>query len=71
VAHAIEMRHEGPPFCKCPFPDAEGYATTEIGWPVPDDVDPGSPVEVATYRQRGHSSPRTSGRMKSSRARTG
>lgn len=49
VAHAIEMRHEGPPFCKCPFPDAEGYATTEIGWPVPDDVDPGSPVEVATY----------------------
>lgn len=49
VAHAIGMRHTGPPFCKCPMPDAEGYITTEIGWPVPDDVDASSPVEVATY----------------------
>jgi DNA-binding transcriptional MerR regulator len=49
VAHAIAMRHAGPPFCKCGMPDAEGYFTTEIGWPVPDDVDAGSPVEVATY----------------------
>lgn len=49
VAHAIEMRHTGPPFCKCPFPDADGYATTEIGWPVPEDVDVSSPVEVTTY----------------------
>jgi effector-binding domain-containing protein len=42
------MRHMGPPFCRCGMPD-DGYFTTEIGWPVPDDVDPESPVEVTTY----------------------
>lgn len=49
VAHAIGMRHTGPPFCKCGFPDADGYFTTEIGWPVPEDVEAGSSVEVTTY----------------------
>jgi DNA-binding transcriptional MerR regulator len=49
VAHAIGMRHTGPPFCKCPMPDAEGYFTTETGWPVPDDVDASSSVELTTY----------------------
>jgi DNA-binding transcriptional MerR regulator len=48
VAHAIGMRHTGPPFCRCGMRD-DGYFTTEIGWPVPDDVDPESPVEVTTY----------------------
>jgi DNA-binding transcriptional MerR regulator len=48
VAHAIGMRHTGPPFCRCGMPD-DGYFTTEIGWPVADDVDPESPVEVTTY----------------------
>jgi DNA-binding transcriptional MerR regulator len=49
VAHAIGMRHAGPPYCRCPFPDADGYLDTEIGWPVPDDVEPEPPVEIATY----------------------
>jgi DNA-binding transcriptional MerR regulator len=49
VAHAIGMRHAGPPFCRCPFPDAEGYLDTEIGWPVADDVEPEPPVEITTY----------------------
>jgi DNA-binding transcriptional MerR regulator len=49
VADAIEMRHAGPPFCKCPAPDPEGYFTTEIGWPIPDEVDAGDAVEVGTY----------------------
>jgi GyrI-like small molecule binding protein len=43
------MRHAGPPCCRCPFPDAEGYLDTEIGWPVPDDVEPEPPVEITTY----------------------
>jgi DNA-binding transcriptional MerR regulator len=49
VAHAIGMRHAGPPYCRCPFPDADGYLDTEIGWPVPDDVEPEPPVETTTY----------------------
>jgi DNA-binding transcriptional MerR regulator len=49
VAHAIGMRHAGPPCCRCPFPDADGYLDTEIGWPVPDEVEPEPPVEIATY----------------------
>ena len=49
VAHAIGMRHAGPPYCRCPFPDADGYLDTEIGWPVPDDVEPEPHVEIATY----------------------
>jgi DNA-binding transcriptional MerR regulator len=49
VALAIGMRHAGPPYCRCPFPDADGYLDTEIGWPVPDDVEPEPPVEITTY----------------------
>jgi DNA-binding transcriptional MerR regulator/effector-binding domain-containing protein len=49
VAHAVGMRHTGPPFCKCPAPDEEGYFETEIGWPVPDDVEVEAPFEVAEY----------------------
>jgi DNA-binding transcriptional MerR regulator len=49
VAHAVGMRHTGPPFCKCPAPDEQGYFETEIGWPVPDDVEVEAPFEVATY----------------------
>lgn len=49
VAHTVGMRHTGPPFCKCPAPDEEGYFETEIGWPVPDDVEVGAPFEVAEY----------------------
>jgi effector-binding domain-containing protein len=49
VAHAVGMRHTGPPFCKCPAPDEEGYFETEIGWPVPDDVEVEAPIEVAQY----------------------
>jgi DNA-binding transcriptional MerR regulator len=49
VAYAIEMRNDGPPFCKCGMPDPEGYFATEIGWPVAEDVDAESPVEVTTY----------------------
>jgi len=49
VAHAIGMRHAGPPFCRCPYPDPEGYFETEIGWPVPDDVEAEPPVEIGTY----------------------
>jgi DNA-binding transcriptional MerR regulator len=49
VAHSIGMRHTGPPFCKCGMPDADGYFETEIGWPIPDDVETAPPAEVATY----------------------
>ena len=49
VAHAVGMRHTGPPFCKCPAPDAEGYFETEIGWPVPDEVEVEAPFELAEY----------------------
>lgn len=49
VAHAIGMRHAGPPFCRCPFADPDGYLETEIGWPVDDDVDAEPPVEITTY----------------------
>lgn len=49
VAHAIGMRHSGPPCCRCPFPDADGYLDTEIGWPVLDDVETEPPVEITTY----------------------
>src|SRR5262245_49709555 len=49
VAHAVRMRHTGPPFCRCPAPDEEGYFETEIGWPVPDDVEVEAPFEVAEY----------------------
>jgi effector-binding domain-containing protein len=49
VAHAVGMRHTGRPFCKCPAPDEEGYFETEIGWPVPDDVEVEAPFEVAEY----------------------
>ena len=49
VAHAIGMRHSGPPFCRCPFADPDGYLETEIGWPVDDDVDAEVPVEITTY----------------------
>jgi DNA-binding transcriptional MerR regulator len=49
VAHAVGMRHTGPPFCKCPAPDEEGYFETEIGWPVPDDVEVEPPFEVVEY----------------------
>jgi len=46
VARAIDRRHTGAPFCKCPAPDEDGYFETEIGWPVPDDVEAEAPVEV-------------------------
>jgi DNA-binding transcriptional MerR regulator/effector-binding domain-containing protein len=49
VAHAVGMRHTGPPFCKCPAPDEEGYFETEIGWPVPDEVEVEAPFVVADY----------------------
>ncbi|MEK6274587.1 MAG: MerR family transcriptional regulator [Actinomycetota bacterium] len=49
VAHTIGMRHAGPPFCRCPFADPDGYLETEIGWPVDEDVDAESPVEITTY----------------------
>lgn len=49
VAHAVGLRHTGPPFCKCAAPDEEGYFETEIGWPVPDDVEVAAPFEVAEY----------------------
>ena len=49
VAHAVGMRHTGPPFCKCAAPDEEGYFETEIGWPVPDDVAVEAPVEIGEY----------------------
>jgi DNA-binding transcriptional MerR regulator/effector-binding domain-containing protein len=49
VAHAVGMRHTGPPFSKCPAPDEEGYFETEIGWPVPDGVEVEAPFEVADY----------------------
>jgi DNA-binding transcriptional MerR regulator len=49
VARAVDRQHTGPPFCKCPAPDADGYFDTEIGWPVPDDVEAEAPVEVADY----------------------
>jgi effector-binding domain-containing protein len=49
VAHAIGMRHAGPPFCRCPDADQEGYIDTEIGWPVPDDAHAEVPAEITTY----------------------
>ena len=49
VAHAVGMRHTGPPFCRCAAPDEEGYFETEIGWPVRDDVEVEAPVEIAEY----------------------
>ena len=49
VAEAIGGRHAGPPFCKCPAPDEEGYFETEVGWPVPDDVEVEAPFEAAEY----------------------
>jgi DNA-binding transcriptional MerR regulator/effector-binding domain-containing protein len=49
VARAVGMRHTGPPFCKCPAPDEEGYFETEIGWPVPEDVEVEAPFEVGEY----------------------
>jgi DNA-binding transcriptional MerR regulator len=49
VARAVGNRHTGPPFCKCPAPDADGYFETEIGWRVPDDVQVDAPVEVVEY----------------------
>jgi effector-binding domain-containing protein len=50
VAEAIGMRHTGPPFCKCAAPDEEGYFETEVGWPVPDDVEVDAPFEVTEYQ---------------------
>jgi DNA-binding transcriptional MerR regulator len=47
VARAIGRRHTGAPFCRCPAPDEDGYFDTEIGWPVPEDVEVEAPVEVA------------------------
>lgn len=49
VAHAVGMRHTGPPFCKCAAPDEEGYFETEIGWPVPADVEVEAPFEIGEY----------------------
>jgi DNA-binding transcriptional MerR regulator len=49
VAHAVGMRHTGPPFCKCAAPDEEGYFETEIGWPVPADVEVEAPFRIAEY----------------------
>jgi len=49
VAYAVGMRHTGPPFCRCAAPDEEGYFETEIGWPVPDDVEVEAPLEIAQY----------------------
>jgi len=49
VAHAVGTRHTGPPFCRCAAPDEDGYFETEIGWPVPDDVEVEAPVEIAEY----------------------
>jgi DNA-binding transcriptional MerR regulator len=50
VAEAIGTRHTGPPFCKCAAPDEEGYFETEVGWPVPDDVEVDAPFEVTEYQ---------------------
>ena len=49
VARAVDRRHTGAPFCKCPAPDADGYFETEIGWQVPEGVEVEAPVEVAEY----------------------
>jgi len=49
VAHAVGMRHTGPPFCKCAAPDEEGFFETEVGWPVPEDVAAEAPFEVTDY----------------------
>jgi DNA-binding transcriptional MerR regulator/effector-binding domain-containing protein len=49
VAHAVGMRHTGPPFCKCAAPDEDGYFETEVGWPVPDEIEVEVPFEVAEY----------------------
>lgn len=46
---SVRSRAEGPPFCRCPFPDPDGYLDTEVGWPVAGDVPARPPVEVATY----------------------
>ena len=43
------MRQAGPPFCRCPFADPDGYLTTEIGWPVDEDVEAQPPVEIGSY----------------------
>jgi DNA-binding transcriptional MerR regulator len=49
VAHAIGMRHAGPPFLRCPFPDPDGFVEAEIGWPVTEDTEVQPPAEAATY----------------------
>jgi DNA-binding transcriptional MerR regulator len=49
VAHAIGMRHAGPPCCRTSDPDADGYLDVETGWPVPDEVEPEPPVEVTMF----------------------
>jgi effector-binding domain-containing protein len=49
VAHAIGMRHAGPPFGRFPDADEDGYLEAEVGWPVPEDVQVKAPVEIATY----------------------
>jgi effector-binding domain-containing protein len=49
VANAVGVRHTGPPFCKCAAPDEEGYFETEIGWPVPADVEVEAPFEIGEY----------------------
>jgi len=46
---AAGTRSAGPPFCRCPFADADGMLTTEIGWPVGHDVVVETPVELTTY----------------------
>jgi effector-binding domain-containing protein len=49
VAHAIGMRHAGPPCCRTSDPDVDGYLDVETGWPVPDEVEPEPPVEVTMF----------------------
>jgi hypothetical protein len=49
VTQAIGMRHAGSPFLRARYPVEEGYFETEVGWPVPDDVEVEQPFEVTTY----------------------
>jgi DNA-binding transcriptional MerR regulator/effector-binding domain-containing protein len=49
VAHAVGMRHTGPPFCRCAAPDEDGYFETEVGWPVADEIEVEAPFELAEY----------------------
>jgi DNA-binding transcriptional MerR regulator len=45
----VGARFVGPPICVCPFPDEEGLAWCEIGWPVEGHVEGRPPVEIKTY----------------------